>query len=164
MRTDILNHRIRVNTKKCLTCHSCEVGCAVSHSKSKNFVETIGEENKSIPRIVITQKKGKISAIFCQHCKNAPCITVCPEGAMVRISDEGPVILEKDKCTGCGECISVCPFVAIKKSSDGKGVIKCDLCMDRLKEGEDPACVENCPTGAIRYVLINKKISVEKGR
>jgi carbon-monoxide dehydrogenase iron sulfur subunit len=45
-----------------------------------------------------------------------------------------------------------CPFGVIDISSDGKIMIKCDLCFERIKAGEEPACVEACPTKALKYV------------
>ena len=66
----------------------------------------------------------------------------------------GEVVLDIGKCTGCGECMTVCPFEAIRKVPDGKGVVKCDLCAGRLNEGLVPACVEACPTRAIELILI----------
>lgn len=32
----------------------------------------------------------------------------------------------------------------------------CTLCSHRLKEGRKPACVEHCPTGALRLVDLEK--------
>jgi Fe-S-cluster-containing dehydrogenase component len=49
-------------------------------------------------------------------------------------------------------CVQACPFGVITISPDGKGVLKCDLCVTRLAEGKDPACVTACPTGALRYI------------
>ncbi|RKY37064.1 MAG: electron transfer flavoprotein subunit alpha [Candidatus Omnitrophota bacterium] len=49
----------------------------------------------------------------------------------------------KEKCTGCGLCIKVCPFSAISKTSDNKVEIdltKCNLCS---------ACVSACKFSAI---------------
>ncbi|HDL09668.1 MAG TPA: electron transfer flavoprotein subunit alpha [Candidatus Omnitrophica bacterium] len=49
----------------------------------------------------------------------------------------------KEKCTGCGLCIKVCPFSAISKTSDNKveiDVTKCNLCS---------ACISACKLSAI---------------
>ncbi|HBR22352.1 MAG TPA: electron transfer flavoprotein subunit alpha [Nitrospiraceae bacterium] len=53
-----------------------------------------------------------------------------------------PIIVDRDKCTGCETCISVCPFDAIKIRDDGKAFINeyCQACM---------ACLSACPEGAI---------------
>lgn len=51
--------------------------------------------------------------------------------------------VEKEKCTGCGECLKVCPARAIKIEA-GKACID-DSCR------ECGACIEKCPAGAIKY-------------
>jgi electron transfer flavoprotein alpha subunit len=55
-----------------------------------------------------------------------------------------PIILDRDKCTGCEICISSCPFTAIEMK-EGKAFINeyCQMCM---------ACITACPEGAIREV------------
>ena len=50
----------------------------------------------------------------------------------------------KDKCTGCGDCVKVCPVEAIKLK-DGKAVIDAGECI------ECDACIDECPTEAIIY-------------
>lgn len=53
-----------------------------------------------------------------------------------------PIIVDRDKCTGCETCVSVCPFDAIKIKDDGKAFINeyCQMCM---------ACLSACSEGAI---------------
>ena len=46
----------------------------------------------------------------------------------------------------------VCPFGVIDISCDGKIAVKCDFCIERTKAGQEPACVEACPTKALQLV------------
>jgi len=85
----------------------------------------------------------------CRHCEDAPCVAVCPTGALHREDEEGPVLIDSELCVGCKMCVVVCPFGVITMSRD-KAIIKCDLCIDRLEQGQEPACVAACPTGALR--------------
>jgi len=48
-----------------------------------------------------------------------------------------------DLCTGCGQCLSVCPAGAISLSSDGKAVVDASLCRGC------GACAQICPVGAV---------------
>ena len=52
-----------------------------------------------------------------------------------------PVIVDTEKCTGCGECLTSCPVEAIVMR-EGKAYINeyCESCM---------ACIGACPEGAI---------------
>jgi len=34
-------------------------------------------------------------------------------------------------------------------------MIKCDLCVDRTRAGEPPACVAACPTGALEFAELD---------
>lgn len=52
-------------------------------------------------------------------------------------------VVEKSKCTGCGECISSCPVDAIAIDGDKLAVIDPSTCADC------GACVDVCPAQAI---------------
>jgi len=88
----------------------------------------------------------------CKHCVNAPCLEVCPTGAILRTEFDS-VFINEPACNGCRDCISACPFGVIHMSTfGGKNVAqKCTLCYDRLKEGLTPACAQACPTQSIRF-------------
>lgn len=88
----------------------------------------------------------------CRHCEEAPCMRICPTHALHRDEVSGPVLLDKSLCIGCRFCLVVCPFGAIMPSYDGRTIVKCDLCIDRLKEGQEPACVASCPMEALEFV------------
>lgn len=81
-------------------------------------------------------------------------MTVCPTEAIHRPDEHGPVLIDPDRCIGCKFCLVVCPFGVIDLSRDGKAMVKCDLCLERTKAGEEPACVAGCPTGALEFCEI----------
>ncbi|MHC4618896.1 MAG: 4Fe-4S dicluster domain-containing protein [Planctomycetota bacterium] len=70
-------------------------------------------------------------------------------------------MIDKEKCIGCKFCLAVCPFGVIDITRDGKAVVKCDLCIERTKAGQQPACVEACPTKALELVD-EKKLTARK--
>ena len=146
---------IVVNIKKCLACKSCEIACAVAHSKSGVLEEAIIEWPKPQRRVTVEAVDQFAVPIQCRHCEDAPCISVCPTGAIYRPEAGGPVLIEQDKCIGCKFCLIVCPFGVIDVSTDGKAMVKCDLCIERTEAGQEPACVQACPTGALK--LANEK-------
>ena len=78
----------------------------------------------------------------------------CPVGAYEKDKDTGIVRHLDDQCIGCSYCILKCPY-DVPKYSKKRGIVrKCDMCHQRLAEGEAPACVQACPTEAIRIVKV----------
>ena len=127
----------------------------------------------------------------CFHCENPPCVHVCPVQATWKEPD-GIVVVDYDWCIGCRYCMAACPYDArrfnwsepiipeeeINRNQHYLGnrlrtqgvTEKCTFCIQRTRDGKNPACVEACPTGArifgnlldpeseIRWVLKNKKV------
>jgi anaerobic carbon-monoxide dehydrogenase iron sulfur subunit len=83
--------------------------------------------------------------VHCLHCAKdrAPCMTVCPEEAIVEI--DGAIVIMEDSCIGCGLCRDSCPIGAIHLDEYGVAK-KCNLCIDK----ETPACVLTCPKDALK--------------
>jgi anaerobic dimethyl sulfoxide reductase subunit B (iron-sulfur subunit) len=73
---------------------------------------------------------------------------VCPTGAISKRTEDGIVVVDSNKCIGCRYCFFACPFGVPQYGEDGT-MQKCNLCLSRLAEGRQPACVENCPAKAI---------------
>lgn len=142
---------IFIDMERCQGCKSCEIACAVEHSKSKSLFQAVLEEPRPQTRVQV-EPVGQLSApLQCRHCEDAPCVTVCPTKALEKQGVEGPVLVREELCIGCKWCILVCPFGVIGLSREGKVIIKCDLCFGR----EDGlACVEACPTKALRFITV----------
>ncbi len=138
--------KIYCDIKKCLGCGSCEIACAVEHSKSKKLNQAIGEEPLPIKRRKAQFVAENVAiSTGCHHCEDARCIAACMSGAMYKDRKTGQTKHDQDKCVGCWMCIMTCPFGALTRQKEEKIVLKCDLCPDR----DIPACVEACPTGAL---------------
>ena len=150
------NKAIIVNIEKCLACKSCEIACAVAHSRAGVLAEAIKEEPTPQKRVMVEAAEEFAVPMQCRHCEDAPCITVCPTAAIYRLKADEPVLIEQDKCIGCKFCLIVCPFGVINVSRDGKAVTKCDLCIMLTEAGREPACVESCPTGALKLCEIQE--------
>lgn len=143
---------IVTDIEKCLGCKTCELACAMAHCKSVIIEDAIDEEPKPQRRVTVESVEEFAVPMQCMHCEDAPCVEICPSDALSKDKKTEQVTLEQDKCIGCKCCLVVCPFGVIVPAFDGKVVVKCDLCMARMKEGKGPACVESCPTGALRFV------------
>ncbi|MBI9105997.1 MAG: 4Fe-4S binding protein [Spirochaetales bacterium] len=149
-----MNSIIEVVISRCQGCHTCELECALAHSKSNTLVEALYSSERLYPRIILETDGDDVIPMHCRHCTDAPCITVCPTAAMDRSGPDEPVVLNMDKCIGCNACVMVCPFGIIKAVPQAISLSKCDLCIDRLEEGKIPACAAACPTKAIRFTSV----------
>ena len=124
--------RILVNPESCTGCGTCEKICGDSH-------------HDKVSRIRVGWSNGKHMPTICRQCGSAPCFNVCSHGALKRDERTKAVIVIEERCKSCGECIQSCPFDAMTLDSKTGKPLVCDLC------GGDPACVQNCPSGAIVY-------------
>ncbi len=151
--------KVFCDIEKCIGCKSCEIACAVEHSKSKNIFEAVRESPLPRQRRSVEVIKNVIISDACHHCDPAPCIGACMSGSMYKDS-RGATLHDEDKCVGCWMCIMACPFGAISRQE--KLALKCDLCPDR----EDSfACVEACPTGALIAGTIDEfKVKLEESK
>ena len=86
----------------------------------------------------------------CKHCVHAPCLEVCPTGAIMR-TEFDTVYIQEPACNGCRDCVAACPFGVIHMSERTHTAQKCTFCYDRLKVGKMPACAQACPTESIRF-------------
>jgi formate dehydrogenase iron-sulfur subunit len=86
----------------------------------------------------------------CKHCVNAPCLEVCPTGAILR-TEFDTVFINEPACNGCRDCVTACPFGVIHMSQARGVAQKCTLCYDRLRKDLTPACAQACPTGSIQF-------------
>lgn len=133
--------------------------------------------------------------VQCQQCRNPPCVKSCPAQATWKEKD-GIVVVDYDWCIGCRCCMAACPYGArhfnlatpnlpaeemnpnqhyLGNRPRPKGVVeKCTFCIQRVRQGRYPACLEICPVGArkfgnlldpeseIRRVMENKRVFVFK--
>jgi len=145
--------KIVVDIEKCLACRTCEIECVISHSKIKNLFEIIKSPDR-FPGVKISEIKKLNIPERCEHCDFPSCVLVCPGNALKR--ENGVVIVDNEKCIGCGFCVIACPYGIPRINKERKIIIKCDLCIDRLKENKYPACVNGCPTKAIKFIEVEE--------
>lgn len=137
-----MNRFIMADSEKCIGCRTCEVACMVSHQNDA----TPGAVTS---RIRVVKGDTFTTAVGCHQCEDSPCANVCPTQAIHRTA--GAWLVEQARCIGCKSCIVACPFGAmqVRLVEDRVQALKCDLCVHR--EG-GPACVEACPTHALRCI------------
>jgi len=162
-----------VDERRCLGCKSCELACALAHSRASNLGEAVAASPRPKSRIYVEPTEepglaempgGTCFPLQCRHCEDAPCLAACPSGAIYRPDPDGPVLVEVERCIGCRFCMAACPFGVIEPSPDGRAVVKCDLCVERTRAGELPACVAACPTGALEFVEMDQALRRRRRR
>ena len=84
----------------------------------------------------------------CNHCTDAPCISICPTNALFK-RDDGIVDFDQEQCIGCKSCMQACPYDALYIDEDTNTAAKCNFCAHRIDQGLEPACVVVCPTESI---------------
>ena len=94
----------------------------------------------------------------CHHCADPACLNGCPVLAYEKDPVTGIVRHLDDQCIGCSYCVLKCPY-DVPKYNERLGIVrKCDMCHGRLADGEAPACVQSCPTQAIRIVTVASEV------
>ncbi len=134
-----------IDQRKCIGCHACTVAC-----KEENQVP-LGVNRtwvKYIEKGVFPDTRRYFSVMRCNHCDNAPCVTICPTVALYRRPD-GIVDFDGDRCIGCKSCMQACPYDALYIDPETKTAAKCHYCAHRVESGLEPACVVVCPVQAI---------------
>jgi formate dehydrogenase iron-sulfur subunit len=137
-----------IDITMCVGCNSCQDAC-----KRENKLPG-GAETRLSPTAftALEEHNGVTVRRLCQHCEAPTCASVCPVGAFTKTA-EGPVIYDEAKCIGCRYCMQACPFQVPRYewSSTYPSVRKCRFCYERVKNGQQTACAEACPTGATKF-------------
>lgn len=142
------------NVGRCAQCFACEVACKSAHDSRPRVQEEPGSCGPRFRQVVELKSEEAATPIqyvsmACMHCGDAACMAVCPAHAIYRDPEFGAVLVDHKKCLGCRYCSWACEFGAPQFDRDGL-MTKCDMCIDRLREGLEPACVETCCGGAIK--------------
>lgn len=165
-----------IDLKRCIGCHACTIACKVENCTAPGifWARVVDEEKGSFPQV-----RRRFLPKLCMQCQNPPCVDVCPTGASFQRED-GIVLINSDKCIGCGYCIVACPYGARYRNPAKRGYFgeelnpqeklgyeehevgvaeKCTFCVHRLEKGQEPACVQVCPTDARIFGVLDNSLS-----
>ncbi|MFC1893204.1 4Fe-4S dicluster domain-containing protein [Chloroflexota bacterium] len=99
---------IVIDLKRCVGCQTCMAACKVENLVPAGIYwnRVHDYELGEYPNVSRT-----FLPVSCMHCENPPCQDVCPTGATFKRED-GIVLIDQDKCIGCGYCAVACPYQA----------------------------------------------------
>ena len=150
----------RVDLDLCTGCKSCVTAChnlnGLEADESWRRVGTLHSGDVDAPHVQTVTSA-------CHHCIEPACLAGCPANAYEKDPITGIVRHLDDACIGCSYCTLTCPYEVPDFRPDLGIVRKCDMCADRLAEGEAPACVQACPTAAITIDVVDIAELVAEG-
>ena len=137
-----------IDQSACWGCLTCQIACIQETAPSDNVSMIRVSENG--PRMLNGRLDFSYAISVCRHCDDPDCMDACPEGAFAK-RDDGIVILDGQRCTGCRLCLEACPYDAILFDASREIARKCNLCYRRIDRGLLPACADNvCLAHCIR--------------
>jgi formate dehydrogenase iron-sulfur subunit len=143
-------YAFEVDLEKCSGCKACVAAC---HSLN-GLDET--ETWRSVGLLVGPPSVQQHVTTACHHCVDPACLNGCPVLAYDKDPVTGIVRHLDDQCIGCQYCVMKCPY-EVPQYSKRLGIVrKCDMCYHRLAVGEAPACVQACPSEAIRISIVDQ--------
>lgn len=145
-------YRFHFDMTKCIGCKCCVVACNEQNGNPASINwRRVGEvEGGHYP---YTQRL--YLSMGCNHCLEPSCLAGCPVEAYSKNPLTGVVVHDANTCIGCQYCTWNCSY-GVPQYNPERGVVgKCDLCHNRLQDGDTPACAAACPEGAIAIEIVN---------
>ncbi len=144
-----------LDASACSGCKACQEACKDKNNLPpgllwRRVVEVSGGGWQPIGNAWLSSVFAYNLTLACNHCTHPKCAGVCPTDAYT-VRPDGIVLLNTDKCMGCGYCAWACPYGA-PQYDQARGVMtKCDFCYDYLDEGLPPSCVAACPLRVLDF-------------
>jgi tetrathionate reductase subunit B len=149
------------DTSICNGCYCCQIACKDEHcgndwtpyAKPQPETGQFWLKLNEYVRGTVPKVKVHYVATLCNHCDEPVCLDACEvEGAIYKRAD-GLVIIDPERCTGCTNCVTACPYSAVYMNDALQIAQKCTGCAHLLDAGwSEPRCVDACPTGALKFL------------
>jgi DMSO reductase iron-sulfur subunit len=146
-------YRFHFDMTACVGCHCCEVACNEQNANPAEIKwRRVGEmETGTFPDTL-----QLFNSMSCNHCIDPACLNGCPTESYIKL-ENGIVFHQDEICIGCQYCTWNCPYEVPVFNPDRGIVTKCHMCVDKLENGQTPACVQACPAGAIEIEVVDKE-------
>jgi tetrathionate reductase subunit B len=150
-----------IDVSVCNGCHCCQIVCKDEHvandwtpiakpqpDTGQFWVQLTEKVRGTVPKVKVAYRPH-----LCMHCDQAPCMEACPVKGAVYKRDDGLVIIDPVKCTGCKSCVDACPYHVIFFNEGLNIAQKCTGCAHLLDNGwKEPRCADACPNLALRFM------------
>ena len=142
---------------RCVQCRTCGLACKTVHNiePGMNWMRVVDIWGGVYPNVT-----RAFFALACMHCAKPTCIEACPTGAISKRTEDGIVVVDRDKCNGCRDCFSACPYGVPQFGADGI-MQMCDFCTGINME---PACTVSCPTEALKFGPLDELLKMASGK
>ena len=149
-----------IDVALCNGCYCCQIACKDEHvandwtpyAKPQPDVGQFWLKLNEYVRGTVPKVKMHYLPVLCMHCEDAPCLSACLIDGVIYRRDDGLVIIDPEKCTGCKACVDACPYGVIYFNEDLNIAQKCTGCAHLLDKGwKEPRCVDVCPTQALKF-------------
>jgi formate dehydrogenase iron-sulfur subunit len=145
-------YRFHLDMTQCIGCKCCVVAC---NEQNGNPAEIQWRRVGEIEGGIYPDTLRHYLSMGCNHCLEPTCMTGCPVNAYTKDPLTGIVLHSAERCIGCQYCTWNCSY-GVPQYNPERGVVgKCDMCHERLSDGDEPACVAACPEEAIRIEIVN---------
>ena len=139
---------------RCTGCHACRLACTIENGlaldQSWRSIHTFNPRREPAAPVFHL-------SLACNHCAEPSCLAACPAQAYEKDAETGAVLVDNAKCIGCRYCIWACPYDAPRFDGTRGVITKCTFCVDRIRDGGQPACAALCPTGALRFERLTEQ-------
>lgn len=146
-----------IDLTRCAGCRTCSVACADLNNTpvGLNLRRVIEFEGGSWKKSAEGTWRQDVFAYYvsigCNECADPACVKVCPTKAHFKRAEDGLVVIDREKCIGCGMCARACPYGVPQLDAKRGKMLKCDGCVARTSRGMMPVCVESCPERALEF-------------
>jgi tetrathionate reductase subunit B len=151
-----------IDVARCNGCHNCQIVCKDEHVANdwtpiakpqpeigQFWLEVTERVRGTVPKVKVAYRPN-----LCMHCDQAPCMEACPVDGAIYKREDGLVIVDPVKCTGCRLCVDACPFEGVIYFNEDLNIAqKCTGCAHLLDDGwTEPRCADACPTLCLKLI------------
>jgi tetrathionate reductase subunit B len=163
-----------MDLRRCIGCSACTVACKAENGVSLGRFRTVIQRQMVGTFPNVKKINLPLMCNHCDGNEKdevPPCVKICPQypgeravyvtpsGEKIRYRSggtykrpDGLILIDVEQCIGCGKCLDGCPygvrsmdpFVKSGLDKTKQAADKCNMCVHRIDNGLEPACVNTC--------------------